>query len=132
MSDPAELGKPVPGHAGKINGYSTDAALVVDAFRVGVGTSIERRAQGDLAAAYQRLNEQLAVVSLELRNSLLTVRNAAFLIEVKQHDPAVVKKARLIIEGQVGQMTGFIDDLIDISLIGSGRTPSRTSSRATY
>ena len=121
----------------RINGKSADIALLADTHHLGpvsnsrgsgqdsaAGTQPTREWRGrneNLAAAYQRMNEHVAMVTHELRNSLGAIRYAARVMQMKQREPDVVEKARMIIEGQVGQMARFIDDLIEASLLRSGR-----------
>ena len=73
-----------------------------------------------LAAAEQRMNEQLGVVSHELRNSLGALRMGLHLMETKRGAPIEAAKARTVVERQVEQMSRLIDDLMQISLTRSG------------
>jgi len=123
--------------AGMINGKAAGAMTLLAAPHAKRATTIGRLAQDrikparllrkererpeDLAAAYRRMNEHLALVSHELRNSLGAIRNAARLMQVKQGEAGIVEKARLIIDGQIGQMGRFLDDLVETSLLESGR-----------
>jgi signal transduction histidine kinase len=59
----------------------------------------------------------MAVIAHELRNSLSVVRNAAQLIGTQQTVSGVLDSARLLIERQVGQMSRFIEDLLDGSWV---------------
>src|SRR5688572_3703434 len=108
-----------PEQADEINERSTDDAFVVDVHHVNLA-AIERTAQDsvrrprllreapvradDPAAANRRMNEHLAVVAHELRNSLGAIRMAARLMEMNQRKPPLLGKARLVIEHQAGQM----------------------------
>jgi len=73
-----------------------------------------------LAAAERRMNEQLGVVSHELRNSLGVLRMGLHLMEAKRGAPIEAAKARTAVERQVEQMSRLIDDLMQISLTRSG------------
>ena len=73
-----------------------------------------------LAAAEQRINEQLGVVSHELRNSLGALRMGLYRMETQRRVPSEVAKARAVVENQVEQMSRLIDDLMQISLTRSG------------
>jgi signal transduction histidine kinase len=67
------------------------------------------------------MNEQLAVVTHELRNSVGAIRFATRLIEMNQREPTIVESARVIIDRQASQMSRLIEDLLEVSLIRSGR-----------
>jgi signal transduction histidine kinase len=137
MNDLAESSHHLPAQVGKINGHSTDTALVLDAQHIGFGTIIWRKAQNsakqvrrwrekwaraeDVAIAARRMNEQLAVVTHELRNSVGAIRFATRLIEMNQHQPTIVERARVIIDRQASQMSRLIEDLLEVSLVRSGR-----------
>ena len=62
-----------------------------------------------------RANE-IAEISHELRNSLCVVRNAARLLRLPIGADGI-DGARVLIERHVGQMSRFIDDLLDDSLV---------------
>jgi two-component system, sensor histidine kinase len=124
------------GRAATLNGVPAEGALRVDTHLVRPATISGRRSRdgagrpsqwqeeqrraADRVAADRRMNEQLAVVSHELRNSLGAIRIAARLMEINQGEPPVAEKARLVIERQAGQMARLIDDLLEVSLSRSG------------
>lgn len=132
MYNPAESSHDMPGRAGKLNGRPTDGALLADAHHVDLAVISGRSSRGsagrprpwqeeqgraaDRAAADRRMNEHLAVVSHELRNSLGAIRIAARLMEINRSEPPVAEKARLVIERQAAQMARLIDDLLEVSL----------------
>jgi signal transduction histidine kinase len=70
-----------------------------------------------LVPSYRTRDDRLAVIAHELRNSLSVVRNAAHLIGTQQTVSGVLESARLLIERQVGQMSRFIEDLLDGSRV---------------
>jgi signal transduction histidine kinase len=70
-----------------------------------------------LASSYRTRDDRLAVIAHELRNSLSVVRNAAHLFGAQQTASGVLESARLLIERQVGQMSRFIEDLLDGSRV---------------
>ncbi len=137
MDDLTAPSHPVPEHAGKLNGHSSSVPIVAHAQHVGLGATIWRKAQNgaarallwrerrahadDLAATVRVMNEQLALVSHELRNSLGAMRFATRLIEMNQRQPGLVEKARVIIDRQVAHMGRLVEDLLDESLIRGGR-----------
>jgi len=132
MHNPAESSHDMPGRAAKLNGRPTDGALLVDAHHLRLATISGRSSRdsagrpwlwqeeqgraADRAEADRRMNEHLAVVSHELRNSLGAIRIAARLMEINRSEPAVAEKARLVIERQAAQMARLIDDLLEVSL----------------
>ncbi len=66
-----------------------------------------------LTPSYRTRDDRLAVIAHELRNSLSVVRNAAQLFGTQQSGSEVIDSARRLIERQVGQMSRFIEDLLD-------------------
>jgi two-component system CheB/CheR fusion protein len=70
-----------------------------------------------LDPTYRTRDDRLAVIAHELRNSLSVVRNAAQLFGTQQIVSGVLESARLLIERQVGQMSRFIEDLLDGSRV---------------
>ncbi|MES2626744.1 MAG: ATP-binding protein [Pseudomonadota bacterium] len=75
----------------------------------------------ELAELNRRKNEFLAMLSHELRNPLAPLANAVQLMQLQQHDEALQRQARDIIERQVSQLKHLIDDLLEISRITTGR-----------
>lgn len=137
MLVPADSGDYITPQFADTNGQPIAAVAPIEAPPLGLATIIGRivqhsarrqklspeergRAEGR-AEANRHMNEQLAVISHELRNFVCVIRNASRLMESSQRAPPVTEKARLIIDRQVGQMARLIDDLLEISLVGSGR-----------
>jgi PAS domain S-box-containing protein len=76
----------------------------------------------DRVVADRKKNEFLAILSHELRNALAPVANALMILRHAQEtDGPVPSRARLLIERQVGHLSLLVDDLQEISSIGSGR-----------
>src|SRR5687768_12114506 len=146
MQNPAELGHDSPGRTGRLNGLSSDAALLPDAHSVRLARIVECEQQNgkrlprlwqeeqqraaDRAAAGRHVSEQLVMVSHELRNCLGAIRIAARLIKLKQRQPDAAESARLVIERQAAQMAALINDLLDVALLevsqrGGGWPPLR-------
>jgi PAS domain S-box-containing protein len=76
----------------------------------------------ELAVADRHKDEFLAILSHELRNALAPVANALMILRLAQEtDGPVPNKARSLIERQVGYLSHLVDDLQEISGIGSGR-----------
>ncbi len=74
-----------------------------------------------LADLHRRKDEFLALLSHELRNPLAPLASAAALLRLQPDDAAVQRKARSIIERQVGQLMHLVDDLLEVSRIATGR-----------
>ena len=68
-----------------------------------------------------RKDEFLAMLGHELRNPLAPILNAVYLLGHKQNEDPVQRKARTIIERQVGQLKHLVDDLLEVSRITTGR-----------
>ncbi len=72
--------------------------------------------------ADRHMNEFLAILSHELRNALAPVANALVVLRLAQEkDSPVPNKARSLIERQVGHLSHLVDDLQEISSLGTGR-----------
>ena len=73
------------------------------------------------SVADRHRNEFLAILSHELRNALAPVANALLILRLAQEtDSPVPTKARNLIERQVGHLSHLVDDLQEISSIGTG------------
>src|SRR5262249_12115026 len=83
-----------------------------------------RRANEELALADRRKNEFLAILGHELRNPLAPMQTA---LELIQRDPSKPVGERVIdIMGrQLAHMKRLVDDLFDLSRIGSGKLELR-------
>jgi PAS domain S-box-containing protein len=67
-------------------------------------------------------NEFLAMLSHELRNAISPVANALMVLRlVQESESNVPNRARTLIERQVGHLSHLVDDLQEISSIGTGR-----------
>lgn len=67
-------------------------------------------------------NEFLAMLSHELRNAIAPVANALMVLRlVQESESNVPNRARTLIERQVGHLSHLVDDLQEISSIGTGR-----------
>ena len=82
----------------------------------------ERRfIEASLREADRHKNEFLALLAHELRNPLAALSASAVLLSKDVTDPGFAKKASYIIGRQVKQMTGLVDDLLDVSRVSRGR-----------
>lgn len=85
----------------------------------------QRAAEEALKEADRRKDDFLAMLAHELRNPLAPVRNAVELIRRCDQQPALVERARDMIERQVTHMARLIDDLLDVSRIAKGKIQLR-------
>ncbi len=76
---------------------------------------IEALEQGE-----RRMIEFLAMLSHELRNPLAPIRNAVYLMQLKEMDDPELKWTRDVIDRQVTHLTRLVDDLLEVSRITSG------------
>ena len=70
-------------------------------------------------------DEFLATVAHELRTPLSAMRNGLQLLRLASDDPAIMLKARSILDRQIHQMIRLVDDLLDVSRINSNRLELR-------
>ena len=76
----------------------------------------------ELAVADRHKNDFLAMLSHELRNAIAPVANALMVLRLAQESESnVPNRARTLIERQVGHLSHLVDDLQEISSIGTGR-----------
>jgi two-component system, chemotaxis family, CheB/CheR fusion protein len=80
-----------------------------------------KRTEEALQTADRRKDEFLALLAHELRNPLAPIRTGLELIRLAGDTPASVRRVRMIMERQIGQMVRLIDDLLDVSRITSGK-----------
>ncbi len=73
-----------------------------------------------LELAERQMTEFLAMLSHELRNPLAPIRNAVYMLQLKQIDDPEVKWSRDLIDRQVTQLTRLVDDLLEVSRVTSG------------
>lgn len=95
---------------------------------VGVSSDVteQRATEEALLQADQRKDEFLATLAHELRNPLAPIRNALEIVRLMDTAPVEpVRRARDLIERQVGHMTRLLDDLLDVSRITRDRLELR-------
>ncbi|HZY20553.1 MAG TPA: ATP-binding protein [Ramlibacter sp.] len=63
----------------------------------------------------------LATLAHELRNPLAPIWNGLSIIKRARGDPVRIEQVGDIIERQVGQLSRLVDDLLDVSRIGTGK-----------
>ena len=85
-----------------------------------------REQAAELADLHRRKDEFLAMLSHELRSPLAPIANAVQLLGLQQGDETLVqRRARGIIERQMGQLQQLVDDLLEVSRITTGRVQLR-------
>ncbi|HQU46385.1 MAG TPA: ATP-binding protein [Pirellulales bacterium] len=88
--------------------------------RVRMQREINRQA-AELADAYRRKDEFLAMVSHELRNPLAPILNSVYILRLQGGENALQREARAMIERQTAHLARIVDDLLEISRIATGR-----------
>ena len=68
-----------------------------------------------------RKDEFLSVLSHELRNPLMPIKNALAILERSAYGGEQAKRAQAIIGRQVHHLTCLVDDLLDVTRIASGK-----------
>jgi signal transduction histidine kinase len=84
-----------------------------------------RRQAEALEVADRRKDEFLATLAHELRNPLAPMQNALQVLVLRDDDAATREWGRGVLERQVRQMTGLVDDLFDLSRIARGKVTLR-------
>jgi signal transduction histidine kinase/ActR/RegA family two-component response regulator len=80
-----------------------------------------KRAESKLREEAIRKDEFIALLGHELRNPLVPIRNAVYLMRRARHDPALMEDALAITERQVSHIVRLVDDLLDVSRIARGK-----------
>ncbi|MEP7218842.1 MAG: PAS domain S-box protein, partial [Bacteroidota bacterium] len=80
----------------------------------------QRKRVEELELAEQRMTEFLAMLSHELRNPLAPIRNAVYMMQLKESDDADLAGIRDILDRQVVHITRLVDDLVEVSRVTSG------------
>jgi two-component system, sensor histidine kinase len=88
------------------------------------GRFIFRKEEANMVAERQ-LDEILAVFSHELRNPLAPIRNAVHILHQAKLDDPDVREARVVIDRQVQQLGGILDDLLDVFRLTHQQVPLR-------
>lgn len=88
--------------------------------RRGLEREITERAER-LAESDRRKGEFLTMLSHELRNPLVPIRNALHLLEMPEATPAIKENARAVLHRQLDHLVHLVDDLLDISRITHGK-----------
>jgi PAS domain S-box-containing protein len=89
----------------------------------GINLDIDRLKQMEdgLKEEAIRKDDFLALLGHELRNPLVPIGNAVYLMRKVGKDPALLDNACIIIEHQLAHLTRLVDDLLDVSRIARGK-----------
>ncbi|HEX7335082.1 MAG TPA: ATP-binding protein [Pyrinomonadaceae bacterium] len=110
--------------AGEPNGYATVSQDITE--RKQLNDDL-RRLAADLSENDRRKNEFLATLAHELRNPLAPMSNMLELVKRAAGDEAIVRRALVTIERQLGQIVRLVDDLLDLNRITHDRLELRRS-----
>ena len=81
----------------------------------------------ELREADRKKDDFIALLAHELRNPLAPLRHGLHVMQQAAHDPAVVARARAVMERQLSHMVRLIDDLLDVSRISLNKLRLRRS-----
>ncbi len=123
-----EVSGETPAQPGRTRHWLTNYYPVRDAsgelFGVGgvvLDVTAMRAAQQALRDADRRKDEFLATLAHELRNPLGAIGNAVALMRMPAAPKRTVDDARDIVDRQVTHLVRLVDDLLDVSRVGSGK-----------
>ena len=98
----------------------------------GVDQTARKRAEDELRAVASELSEMdqrksdfLATLAHELRNPLAPLRNGLQIMRMSSGNPALMERARDMMERQVGSLVRLVDDLLDVARISGGKIELR-------
>lgn len=80
-----------------------------------------RDANIKLQQADQRKNEFIAMLSHELRNPLAPIRNGLYVLDLVPKEAEQARRAKAIVDRQVGHLSRLVDDLLDVSRVTRGK-----------
>ncbi len=75
----------------------------------------------DLRDSDRRKNEFLAMLSHELRNPLAPIKNSLFILDRASPDSDQARRALMVLNRQVNQLSRLVDDLLDLTRISSNK-----------
>ena len=97
-----------------------------------VDQTARKRAEDELRAVASELSEMdqrkrdfLATLAHELRNPLAPLRNGLQIMRMASGNPALMDRARDMMERQVGSLVRLVDDLLDVARISGGKIELR-------
>jgi len=80
-----------------------------------------KRVEELLREADRRKDEFLAMLAHELRNPLAPIRNSIHILQQRMPNDELLRRPLEVMERQVRQLTGLVDDLLDVSRITRGQ-----------
>lgn len=111
-------GVPVRNERGEIVYW---AGLNLDISRIKKTEEALREREAELRESDRRKNEFLATLSHELRNPLTPIRNSLFILSHAVPGGEQARRAKDVLDRQVGQLTHLVDDLLDVTRISRGK-----------
>ncbi|HEV2610944.1 MAG TPA: ATP-binding protein, partial [Noviherbaspirillum sp.] len=84
-----------------------------------------RQLAADLSQANQRQSEFLATLAHELRNPLAPIRTGLDVMRMTRDNPALVARAREMMERQLDHLVHLVNDLLDLARINTGKIEIR-------
>jgi signal transduction histidine kinase len=106
--------------------YIIDRAIAYDRLRhtneqLQVELGERERIEQALRESDRRKDEYLGLLSHELRNPLMPIRNSVYVLERVLPGTDRAKHALMIIDRQVGHLARLVDDLLDVTRLGRGK-----------
>lgn len=84
-----------------------------------------KKTEQALVEADERKDRFMALLSHELRNPLAPIKLSLQLLDEAEPNTSAALRAREVIERQVDQLTGLVDDLLDVTRVSSGKVQLR-------
>jgi two-component system CheB/CheR fusion protein len=106
--------------------YIIDRAIAHDRLRhtneqLQVELAERKRVEQSLRESDRRKDEYLGLLSHELRNPLMPIRNSVYILDRVMPGSDQARQALAIIDRQVTHLARLVDDLLDVTRIGRGK-----------
>ena len=106
--------------------YIIDRAIAHDRLRhtneqLQVELAERKRVEQSLRESDRRKDEYLGLLSHELRNPLMPIRNSVYVLDRVTPGSDQARQALMIIDRQVTHLARLVDDLLDVTRIGRGK-----------
>jgi len=111
-------GVPVRNDQGEVTCW---AGINLDISRLKRAEDSRRESEARLREADRRKNDFLAMLSHELRNPLMPIRNSLYILDRVAPGGEEARRARIVIDRQVRHLSRLVDDLLDVVRITSGK-----------